>query len=83
MAPYVPTISKTKDEKFSTISGIRVLGIAHAPNNEEASYCALIDEDSEVTDYLKLEHFMIKRASGFLSITERKLREHDREKLKR
>lgn len=40
------------------------MGFAHVPNNEEASFCALIDGDGEVTDYIKLEHFMLKRVEG-------------------
>lgn len=65
------------------MDGIRVLGLAHHPTNEEASYCSLVDEDGEIIDYLKLEHFMLKRSEGFLSQKEQDLRERDRDKLKR
>nr|XP_027201261.1 transcription elongation factor SPT6-like [Dermatophagoides pteronyssinus] len=70
------------DDDFDTRNGIRIMGFAFVPNNEEASFCALIDGDGEVTDYIKLEHFMLKRSEGgFLSDIERNLREKDRQKL--
>lgn len=71
------------DEDFDTREGLRMMGIAFTPTNEEASYCAIIDGDGEVTDYIKLEFFMLKRTEGFATDKDRSLRAKDREKLKR
>ncbi|KPM09770.1 transcription elongation factor SPT6-like protein [Sarcoptes scabiei] len=85
IAPYVnpALLRQSDDDKHRQMDGIRVLGLAHHPTNEEASYCSLVDEDGEIIDYLKLEHFMLKRSEGFLSQKEQDLRERDRDKLKR
>ncbi|KAH9493338.1 Transcription elongation factor SPT6 [Dermatophagoides farinae] len=71
IGPYVPAFiqedkdhDESYDNDFDTRNGIRIMGFAHVPNNEEASFCALIDGDGEVTDYIKLEHFMLKRVEG-------------------
>lgn len=71
------------DEDFDTRNGLRILGIAFTPDNEEASYAALIDGDCEITDYLKLEFLMLKRADAFSSEKDKSLRKKDCEKLKR
>lgn len=88
MAPFTFNARESRLEEedyedFDTRSGVRILGLAFMPTNEEASYCASIDGDGAVTDYLKLEHFMLKRDFGQLSPKESVYRNNDREKLKK
>ena len=71
------------DDDFDTRDGLRIMGFAFTPNNEEASYSSIIDSDGEVTDYIKLEYFMLKRAEGFLTENDKTFRLKDREKLRR
>ena len=71
------------DDDFDTREGVRVMGLAFTPTNEEASYSAIIDGDGEVTDYIKLEFFMLKRGEGFATEMDKNYRYKDREKLKR
>ena len=86
MAPFTFNAEECQaddDEEFDTREGIRVMGLAFTPNNEEASYCAMIDGDGEVTDYIKLEYFMLKRVEGFATEKDKSYRHKDGEKLKR
>lgn len=71
------------EEDFDTRDGLRVLGLAFTPNNDEASYAAMIDGDGEVTDFLKLEFFMHKRTEGFATAKDHMLRQGDYDKLKK
>lgn len=70
------------DEDFDTRNGIRIMGFSFAPSNDEASFAVVIDGDGEVTDYVKLEYFMLKRTE-FSTDQEKVLREKDKEKLRR
>lgn len=91
MAPFAfnpreARLEEDDEEDFDTRGGVRILALAFDPTNEEASYCASIDGDGAVTDYLKLEHFMLRRDFGpgaRLSEKEAACRYNDREKLKK
>lgn len=76
-------MAEDDDGEFGTHNGLRILGIAFTPGNEEASFGALIDGDGEITDYIKLEHFMLKRTEGFATEKDKAFRQKDCEKLKR
>ena len=58
------------------------MGFVFVPNNENASFAAVIDGDGEVTDYLKLEYFMLKK-TDWMTDQERSLRDKDNDKLKK
>ena len=83
VAPITFNAETYDDDDFDTRNGLRIMGFAFSHDNEEASFCALIDGDGEVTDYLKLGHFMLRRNQGFSTDKETQLRMGDREKLKR
>ncbi|XP_054155049.1 transcription elongation factor SPT6-like [Oppia nitens] len=84
VAPYQlsPEAQIEEDEEFDTRDGIRVMGLAFVANNENASFAAVVDGDGEVTDYVKLEYFMLRKAE-WVSDNEKALREKDVDKLKK
>lgn len=84
MAPFHVNsdIQIEDDEDFDTREGIRIMGFSFVPSNDEASFAAMIDGDGEVTDYLKLEYFMLKRTE-WSTDQEKHSREKDKEKLKK
>lgn len=59
------------------------MGLVFGPENDHATFAAVIDGDGEVTDYLKLEYFMLKRTDRWATDQERALREKDNEKLRK
>ena len=87
MAPFYPEPTPDNgfedDEDFDTREGVRVMGLVFAPENEHASFAAVIDGDGEVTDYLKLEYFMFKRMDRWASEQDKAHRLKDVEKLKK
>lgn len=52
------------DYEWETSKGIRVLGIAYVPDYTQAGFCAVINHDGEVTDYLRLPHILKRKISN-------------------
>uniref|UniRef100_A0A3B4UY23 Transcription elongation factor SPT6 n=1 Tax=Seriola dumerili TaxID=41447 RepID=A0A3B4UY23_SERDU len=61
--------------------GIRVLGVAYAPSRDTPVFCALINGEGEVVDFLRLPYFM-KRRNAFRE-DEREKKANDIENLKK
>lgn len=86
VAPYSFNAEECRvedEDEFETSKGVRIVGLAFEPKNEEASYAAIIDGDGEITDYIKLEFLMHKRSEGFATERDKSYRYKDREKLKK
>ncbi|XP_014910255.1 transcription elongation factor SPT6 isoform X2 [Poecilia latipinna] len=84
VAPYRPDQQVEEDDDLMDESqgkGIRVLGVAYAPSRDTPVFCALINGDGEVVDFLRLPYFM-KRRNAFRE-DEREKKAHDVENLKR
>ncbi|KAM3854892.1 LOW QUALITY PROTEIN: transcription elongation factor SPT6 [Vipera latastei] len=74
VASYRPDQQVEEEEDFldeSQGKGIRVLGIAFSSARNHPVFCALLNGDGEVTDFLRLPHFTKRRNAW---------REEDREK---
>lgn len=84
IAPYQVDPAVEEEEDFDTREGVRVMGFAFMPSNEEATFAAMIDGDGEVSDFIKLESFMIKpKPQEYQTEQERNYREKDLAKLRR
>ncbi|KAA8586830.1 hypothetical protein FQN60_000666, partial [Etheostoma spectabile] len=84
VAPYRPDQQVEEDDDLMDESqgkGIRVLGVAYAPSRDTPVFCALINGEGEVVDFLRLPYFM-KRRNAFKE-DEREKKAHDIENLKR
>uniref|UniRef100_A0A3Q4B8K3 Transcription elongation factor SPT6 n=1 Tax=Mola mola TaxID=94237 RepID=A0A3Q4B8K3_MOLML len=84
VAPYRPDQLVEEDDDLMEESqgkGIRVLGVAYAPSRDTPVFCALINGEGEVVDFLRLPYFM-KRRNAFRE-DEREKKAHDIENLKR
>lgn len=78
IAPFVPSPQVTDDEDFDTRDGIRVLGFAFTNDTDESCFAVLVDGDGEVTDHLRLPHFMMRTWGNH----ENDLKEKDIQRLK-
>lgn len=67
------------DYEWETSKGIRVLGLSYVPDYSQAAFCALINHDGEVTDYLRLPHILKRKLSN--NLAEKALKEADLETL--
>lgn len=67
------------DYEWETSKGIRVLGLAYVPDFTQAAFCALINHDGEVTDYLRLPHILKRKMSN--NKDDKALKEADLERL--
>ncbi|XP_064619005.1 transcription elongation factor SPT6-like [Lineus longissimus] len=82
VAPYQTDQQLDDDDEYMDSSnGLKVLGIAFSQERDEAAFCALVDGDGEVTDFLRLIHLM-KRRNAY-NEDDRKHKEQDMEKLKK
>ncbi|KAJ0061685.1 hypothetical protein NL108_005822, partial [Boleophthalmus pectinirostris] len=84
VAPYRPDQQIEEDDDLMDESqgkGIRVMGVAYAPSRDTPVFCALINGEGEVVDFLRLPYFM-KRRNAFRD-DEREKKAHDMENLKR
>uniref|UniRef100_A0A3Q1FJV9 Transcription elongation factor SPT6 n=1 Tax=Acanthochromis polyacanthus TaxID=80966 RepID=A0A3Q1FJV9_9TELE len=84
VAPYRPDQQVEEDDDLMDESqgkGIRVLGVAYAPSRDTPVFCALINGEGEVVDFLRLPYFM-KRRNAFRE-DEREKKAHDIENLKK
>uniref|UniRef100_UPI00358E2347 transcription elongation factor SPT6 isoform X2 n=1 Tax=Myxine glutinosa TaxID=7769 RepID=UPI00358E2347 len=74
VAPYQPDQQQEDDDDLmgdSGTRGLRVLGLAYSPEWNTPVFCALVNGEGEVTDFLRLPHFMKRKNAR---------REDDREK---
>lgn len=69
-APYTITFPDEDEEDWETTKGVRVCGFAFDDDPAQASFCAIINPEGEVTDYLRLSKFASRR--GKLNIDEEK-----------
>uniref|UniRef100_A0A668VNX6 Transcription elongation factor spt6 n=1 Tax=Oreochromis aureus TaxID=47969 RepID=A0A668VNX6_OREAU len=84
VAPYRPDQQVEEDDDLMDENqgkGIRVLGVAYAPSRDTPVFCALINGEGEVMDFLRLPYFM-KRRNAFRE-DEREKKASDIENLKR
>lgn len=58
--PYSITFPD-EDDDWDTTKGVRIMGIAYDDDPSQAAFCAMINPDGEVTDYLKLPKFTSRR----------------------
>lgn len=64
-APYdVGDSFDENDYEWETSKGIRVMGLAYVPDFAQAAFCAMINHDGEVTDYLRLPHILKRKLSN-------------------
>lgn len=58
-APYdVGDTFDEEDYEWGTSKGIRVMGLGYVPDHSQAAFCAIVNHDGEVTDYLRLPHIL-------------------------
>ncbi|KAF0038603.1 hypothetical protein F2P81_009087 [Scophthalmus maximus] len=84
VSPYRPDQQVEEDDDLMDESqgkGIRVLGVAYAPSRDTPVFCALINGEGEVVDFLRLPYFM-KRRNAFRE-DDREKKAHDIETLKK
>ena len=82
VAPFKPPPQVTDDEDFDTRDGVRVMGFAFTTDTDESCFAALIDGDGEVTDHLRLPHFMLKARGPHSTESDSNLKEKDIQRLK-
>ena len=65
VAPYMADFSAEEEDEWDNSDGCRVLGISYSPDMDEAAFGALINPEGEVSDFIKLGHFL-KRKDGYI-----------------
>ncbi|CAL1273727.1 unnamed protein product [Larinioides sclopetarius] len=61
VAPYQVDPQIEEEDDFDTREGVRVLSIAYSPERDVPAFCALLDGDGEVLEYLRLPHLLKRR----------------------
>lgn len=67
------------DYEWTASKGIRVMGLAYVPDYTQAAFCAIVNHDGEVTDYLRLPHVLKRKNSH--NKDEKNLKENDLDSL--
>ncbi|GIX74854.1 transcription elongation factor SPT6 [Caerostris extrusa] len=75
VAPYQIDPQVEDEDDFDTREGVRVLSISYSPERDVPAFCALLDGDGEVVEYLRLPH-LLKRRNAWRE-DERMLKEND------
>uniref|UniRef100_H0X665 SPT6 homolog, histone chaperone and transcription elongation factor n=1 Tax=Otolemur garnettii TaxID=30611 RepID=H0X665_OTOGA len=86
VAPYRPDQQVEEDDDFMDENqgkGIRVLGIAFSSARDHPVFCALVNGEGEVTDFLRLPHFTKRRTAWREEEREKKATAQDIETLKK
>ncbi|MXQ84576.1 hypothetical protein E5288_WYG020782 [Bos mutus] len=86
VAPYRPDQQVEEDDDFMDENqgkGIRVLGIAFSSARDHPVFCALVNGEGEVTDFLRLPHFTKRRTAWREEEREKKAGAQDIETLKK
>ncbi|KAL0973192.1 hypothetical protein UPYG_G00200120 [Umbra pygmaea] len=85
VAPYRPDQQVEEDDEELTSEpqgkGIRVLGVAFSSSRDAPMFCALVNSDGEVGDFLRLPYFLKRRNAWREDEREKKI--HDIGTLKR
>ncbi|XP_010894715.3 transcription elongation factor SPT6 [Esox lucius] len=83
VAPYRPDQQVEEEELMSEAQGkgIRVLGVAFSSSRDTPVFCALVNSDGEVGDFLRLPYFLKRRNAWREDEREKKI--HDIETLKK
>ncbi|XP_064612097.1 transcription elongation factor SPT6-like [Liolophura sinensis] len=81
VAPYQVDQQLDDDDDEDSSRGLRVMGLAFVQQRDTAAFCAMIDGDGEVTDYLRLE-YMLTRRNAWGRELDIKGKKRDLEKLK-
>uniref|UniRef100_A0A674C8C8 Transcription elongation factor SPT6 n=1 Tax=Salmo trutta TaxID=8032 RepID=A0A674C8C8_SALTR len=84
VAPYRPDQQVEEDEELMSEAqgkGIRVLGVAFSSSRDTPVFCALVNGDGEVGDFLRLPYFLKRRNAWREDEREKKI--HDIETLKK
>ncbi|GFR31977.1 transcription elongation factor SPT6 [Trichonephila clavata] len=63
VAPYQVEPHIEEEDDFDTREGVRVLSIAYSNERDVPAFCALLDGDGEVAEYLRLPHMMKRKNS--------------------
>lgn len=80
VAPYdVGDIIDENDDEWETSKGIRILGVAYVPDHSQAAFCAMVNTEGEVTDYLRLPNILKRKNTN--SKDEKALKEADLDNL--
>lgn len=75
-APYTVHFNDDDDyDDWETTKGVRILGIAYDENSKQASFCALLNPDGEVSNYLRLPN-LLKRKNSYYE-PEKQLKQAD------
>lgn len=64
-APYTANFAEEEDDDWDTAKGCRILGLAYDEDNKQASFCALISTDGEVSNFLRLPNLLKRKNSYF------------------
>ncbi|XP_069471429.1 transcription elongation factor SPT6 [Ambystoma mexicanum] len=75
VAPYRPDQQVEEDDDFmeeNQTKGIRVLGMAYSSERDHPVFCALVNGEGEVTDFLRLPYFTKRRTAWREEERERK-----------
>ncbi|CAL8352830.1 unnamed protein product [Lota lota] len=81
VAPYRPDQQAEEEEEDEDLiaeaqaKGIRVLGVAFASSRDSPVFCALVNSDGEMGDFLRLPYFLKRRNAWKEEERERKLRD--------
>ncbi|GCB62536.1 hypothetical protein scyTo_0000044, partial [Scyliorhinus torazame] len=85
VAPYRPDQQNEEDDddfmEENQGKGVRVLGLAFSGERDTPAFCSLVSGEGEVTDFLRLPHFL-KRRNAWRE-EEREKKAHDIETLKK
>ncbi|EDX17242.1 GD16791 [Drosophila simulans] len=64
VAPYKPQLPADFGyEEWSTLRGIRVLGLAYDPDHSVAAFCAVTTVEGDISDYLRLPNILKRKNS--------------------
>uniref|UniRef100_A0A7G3AZW4 Transcription elongation factor SPT6 n=1 Tax=Lutzomyia longipalpis TaxID=7200 RepID=A0A7G3AZW4_LUTLO len=63
IAPYTVSFPEEDDYEWDATKGLRIMGIAYVPDQEFSAFCALINPDGEVTDYLRCPNLLKPKIS--------------------
>ncbi|XP_001355099.4 transcription elongation factor SPT6 [Drosophila pseudoobscura] len=64
VAPYKPELPQDyKYDDWSTLRGIRVLGLAYDPDHSVAAFCAVTTVEGDISDYLRLPNILKRKSS--------------------
>ncbi|XP_034489678.1 transcription elongation factor SPT6 isoform X1 [Drosophila innubila] len=64
VAPYKPELPQHHNsEEWSTLRGIRALGLAYDPDQSVAAFCAISSVEGDISDYLRLPSILKRKNS--------------------